>query len=91
MEVIETVLLDKLIWVPWIAIGFVLMFLIRRLFVHDNTLKNHETEIALCRQRDEQRDVQRREDRQLRDRQHKELNARIDKHHGIVMSKLDTL
>ena len=68
-----------------------LMFLLRRIFLHDDTLKAHATQIALSIQRDEQSTVQRLEDRKLRDDQRKEMLFRIDTHHKLVMDKLDVL
>jgi len=91
VAVIETTILSKVVdWLILIITGG-MVFVLRKLFVYGDTLSEHEKLLALCDQRDKQWENRRREERQLRDTQRKEILKKIDDHHSLVMSKLDRL
>ncbi len=87
----DAAIIGKLLDVLSVILTGGLVFILRRLFQHSKTLSGHETEIALCRQRDEHREKIRDEDRERSDSRHKETMGRIDRHHKIVMAKIDKI
>lgn len=91
MPAIEATILSKILDGLIIIVTGGLVFVLRKLFKQDDTLSDHETLLALCGQRDKQREVHRQEDKQLRDTQRKEILDKIDSHHRLVMGKLDAL
>ena len=88
---IETTILSKVI--DWLILILTagMVFVLRKLFKHGDTLSEHETLLALCDQRDKQWESRRRDEKQLRDAQRKEIIKKIDDHHILVMGKLDKL
>jgi len=91
MPVIETTILSKILdWLIVVVAGGAL-FLFRKLLKHGDTLGEHETLLALCEQRDKQRETHRLEDKELRNQQRREIMKKIDDHHKTVMNKLDSL
>ncbi len=91
MELLEMTILGKIFDGLLLLISGVVLFVLRRLIKHNDILKDHDTAHALCEQRDEQRTVQRKEDRALRDKQRAEDNKRTDGHHKLIMGKLDNI
>ena len=91
MELLDASILGKIFDGLLLLISGGILFVFRRLIQHNDTLKEHDTALALCELRDEQRTVQRKEDRTLRDKQRAEDNKRTDSHHKLVMGKLDNI
>jgi len=91
MDPIEATILSKVLDWFWVVLSFGFLFVFRRLKAQDDLLGQLTTAVALIKQHDSTELIRRREDRDLRDSQRREIIQKVDSHHSLVMGKLDAL
>jgi hypothetical protein len=91
MPIAEATILSKVLDWAWIVVTGGIVVIFRKLFKHDDELSAHDTKLALLKQNEEACEKQRLQAETRWDGQRKEILARIDNHHKVVLKRLEGL